>query len=56
MDPMLEVSTLLYIGRRGMVTERVIRLTYCVPNLLQQINPSYHLDMLALVCLDLHVG
>ena len=29
MDPMLEVSTLLYIGRRGMVTERTIGLTDC---------------------------
>jgi hypothetical protein len=29
-----EVPTLLYIGRRGRVTERVIRLTDCVPSLL----------------------
>ena len=31
-DP--EVPTLLYIGRRGRVTERLIGLTYCVPSLL----------------------
>jgi hypothetical protein len=29
MDPEPEVPTLLYIGRRGRVTERVIRLTDC---------------------------
>ena len=51
MDPVPEVSTLLYIGRRGWVTE-----IDCVPSLLQQIEPSYRLDMPALVCLDLHVG
>ena len=56
MDPLPEVSTLLYIGRRGRVIERVIRLTDCVPSLLQQIDPNYHLDTPALVCLDLHVG
>jgi hypothetical protein len=50
------VPTLLYIGRRGRVTERVIGLTYYVPSLLQQIDPSYRPDMLVLVCLDLHVG
>ena len=41
MDPVSEVPILLYIGRRGRVTERVIRLTDCVPSLLQQIDPSY---------------
>jgi hypothetical protein len=34
MDPEPEVPTLLYIGRRGRVTERVIGLTDCVPSLL----------------------
>ena len=29
MDLELEVPTLLYIGRRGRVTERAIRLTNC---------------------------
>ena len=29
LDPMLEVPTLLYIGRRGRVTERVIGLIDC---------------------------
>ena len=56
MDPMPEVPTLLYIGRRGRVIERAIGLIDCAPSLLQQIDPSYHLDMLALVCFDLHVG
>ena len=53
---MPEVPTLLYIGRRGRVIERAIGLTYCVPSLLQQIDPSYHSDTPTLVCLDLHVG
>jgi hypothetical protein len=39
LDPKPEVPTLLYIGRRGRVTERAIRLTDCVPSLLQQIDP-----------------
>ena len=56
MDPMPEVPTLLYIGRRGRVTERAIGLTDYIPSLLQQIHPSYRPDMPALVCLDLHVG
>jgi hypothetical protein len=34
MDPKFEVSTFLYIGRRGRVTERVIRLRDWVPSLL----------------------
>jgi hypothetical protein len=34
LDPVPEVSTLLYIGKRGRVTERVIGLTYCIPSLL----------------------
>jgi hypothetical protein len=34
-DPELEVPALLYIDRRGRVTERVIRLTDNVPSLLQ---------------------
>jgi hypothetical protein len=34
LDPELEVPTLLYIGRRGRVTEREIGLTDCVPSLL----------------------
>ena len=55
-DPEPEVPTLLYIGRRGRVTGRTIRLTDCVPSLLQQIDPSYRPDMPDLVCLDLHVG
>ena len=29
LDPVLEVPTLLYIGRRGRVTERAIGLTNC---------------------------
>ena len=40
-DPEPKVPTLLYIGRRGRVTGRVIGLTDCVPSLLQQIDPSY---------------
>ena len=56
MDPEPEVPTLLYIGRRGRVTERAIGLIDCVPSLLQQIDPSYRPDMPALDCLDLHVG
>ena len=56
LDPEPEVPTLLYIGKRGRVTERVIGLTYYVPSLLQQIDPSYRPDTPALVCLDLHVG
>jgi hypothetical protein len=56
MDPAPEVSTLLYIGRRGRVTERTIGLIDCVPSLLQQIDLSYHPDTPDLVCLDLHVG
>jgi len=39
---MPEVPTLLYIGRRGRVTERAIGLIDYVPSLLQQIDPSYH--------------
>ena len=34
LDPVLEVPTLLYIGRRGRVTERAIELIDCVPSLL----------------------
>ena len=34
LDPMPEVPTLLYIGRRGRVTRRVIELADCVPSLL----------------------
>ena len=56
MAPEPEVPTLLYIGRRGRVTERVIGLTDCVPSLLQQIDHGYRLDTSVLVCLDLHVG
>ena len=56
LDPEPKVPTLLYIGRRGRVTERVIGLTDCVPSLLQHIDPSYHLDTSALVCLDLHIS
>ena len=56
MDLMPEVSTLLYIDRRGMVTERTIGLTDCIPSLLQQIDPCYRPDTPTLVCLDLHVG
>ena len=55
-DPEPNGSTLLYIGGRGRVTGGAIRLTDCVPNLLQQIDPSYRLDTPALVCIDLHVG
>ena len=51
-----KVPTVLYIGRRGRVRERAIGLIDCVPSLLQQIDPNYHLDTPALVCLDLHVG
>jgi hypothetical protein len=34
LDPVPEVSTLLYIGKRGRVTERAIRVADCVPYLL----------------------
>ena len=34
MDLVSKVPTLLYIGRRGRVTERAIGLTDCVPSLL----------------------
>ena len=34
-DPVPKVPTLLYIGRRGRVTERAIGLTDCIPSLLQ---------------------
>ena len=53
---MPEVSTLLYIGRRGRVTKRAIRLTDCVSSLLQQIDPSYRPNIHAMICLNLHVG
>ena len=33
-DPEPKVLTLLYIGRRGRVIERAIRLTDCIPSLL----------------------
>ena len=56
LDPVSEVPTLLYIGRRGRVTKRAIGLTDCIPSLLQQIDPCYRLDTTALVYLDLHVG
>jgi hypothetical protein len=56
LDPESEVPTLLYIGRRGRVTGRAIKLTDCVPSLLQQIDPSYHPDPPVLIYLDLHVG
>ena len=56
LNPVPEVPTLLYIGRRGKVTERAIGVADCVPSLLQQIDPSYHSDTPTLVCLDLHVG
>jgi hypothetical protein len=56
LDPEPEVPILLYLGRRGRVTERAIELTYYVPSLLQHIDPSYRPDTPALVCLDLHVG
>ena len=35
LDPEPKVPTILYIGRRGRVTERTIGLTECVPSLLQ---------------------
>ena len=35
LDLVPEVPVLLYIGRRGRVKERAIRLTDCVPSLLQ---------------------
>ena len=56
MDPEPEVPTLLYIGRRGRVTERAIGLTDYVASLLQQIDTNYRPDTPILVCLDLHVG
>jgi hypothetical protein len=56
MDPLPEVPTLLYIGRRGRVTERAIGPIDCVPSLFQQIDTSYHPDTPALACFDLHVG
>ena len=37
-DPEPEVSTLLYIGRRGRITNRAIGLTDCILSLLQQID------------------
>jgi hypothetical protein len=51
-----EVPSLLYIGRKGRVTRRAIRLTDCVPSLIQQIDPSYRSDTPVSVCLDLHIG
>ena len=51
MDPMPKLPTLLYIGRRGRVIERAIRIIDFVPSL-----PNYRLDMPALVCLDLYIG
>jgi hypothetical protein len=56
MDPVPEVPTLLYIGTRGRVTERVIGLRDCVPSFLQQIDPRYRPDTPTLVCFDLHIG
>ena len=56
MDHVPEVSTLLYIGRRGRVTERTIGLTDYISSLLQQIDPSYRPDTPTMVFLDLHVG
>ena len=37
-DPESEVSTLLYIGRRGRVIDRAIGLTDCILSLLRQID------------------
>jgi hypothetical protein len=34
LNPVPEVPTLLYIGRRGRVTKRTIGLIYCIPSLL----------------------
>ena len=56
LDPEPEVPTLFYIGRRGRVIERAIRLTDYIPSLLHLIDPSYRPDTSALVCLDLHIG
>ena len=56
LDHVPEVPTLLYIGRRGRGIERAIGLTDCVPNLLQQVDPTYRLDTSALLCLELHIG
>jgi hypothetical protein len=56
LDPEPKVPILLYIGRRGRVTKKAVRLTDYVPSLLQQIDPSYRPYMLALICLDLHVS
>jgi hypothetical protein len=39
-----EVPTLLYIGRRGRVTERAIGQTDYIPSLSQQIDSSYRPD------------
>ena len=56
MDPEPEVLTLLYIGRRGRVTERMIGLTDCVPNLLHDMHNrlilaivKIHLSWVALI-------
>jgi hypothetical protein len=38
LDPVLEVPTLLYIGKRGRVTEMAIGLTDCVPSLLHDMH------------------
>ena len=49
MDLVPEVSTLLYIDRRGMVTERTIGLTDCVPSLLHDMR-----NRLILVIVQIH--
>jgi hypothetical protein len=41
LDPELKVPTLLYIGKRGRVTERAIGLTDCFLSLLLQIDENY---------------
>jgi hypothetical protein len=44
LNPEPEVPTLLYIGRKGRITERTIGLIDCVLGLLQEIDPNYYLD------------
>jgi hypothetical protein len=46
LDPVPEVPTLTYIGRRGRVTEGAIELIYCVPSLLHD---TYNRLILAIV-------
>ena len=50
MDPEPKVPTLLYIGRRGRVTERAIGVIDCVPSLLHDTR-----NILILVIVQIHM-